>query len=89
MIEYIIDRDRWTFENGKYVCKLLFHGDVYVICPGNVNYWHIEVERFFKQKAYTSEIGIDWWYEPVSKRHKGITRGMIFKLDKWLYEKIF
>ena len=49
----------------------------------------MHVEKLFKEKAYTSELGIDWWYEPVAKRHKGITRGMIFKVDKWLYNKIF
>ena len=87
MLAHFKDIDRWTFEDGKYVCRLLFHGDAYVICPGDVNYWHNDVEHFFKQKAYTSEIGIDWWYEPVAIRHRGITRGMIFKVDEWLFNQ--
>ena len=88
MLKHFLDAKRWTFEDGKHACRLLFHGDVYVICPGDVQKWHQEVEQFFKQHAYTSELGIDWWYEPVAIRHRGITRGMIFKVDEWLYEKV-
>lgn len=87
MLAYFKDSNRWTFEDGKYACRLLFHGDFYVICPGDVQKWHNEVEHFFKQHAYTSELGIDWWYEPVAIRHRGITRGMIFKVDEWVYKK--
>lgn len=89
MIKHFKDKDRWSYEDGKYVCKLLYHGKHFVVTPGNVKTWHKDVEKLFKEKAYTSELGIDWWYEPVAKRHKGITRGMIFKVDKWLYNKIF
>lgn len=89
MISLFQDKDRWSYEDGKHVCKILFHGMDYVVTPGNIHTWHKEIEKFLKKKAYTSELGIDWWYDHVSKRHKGITRGMIIKLDKWLYEKIF
>jgi len=89
MLKHFLDNNRWTFKDGKYVCNLLFHGETYVICPGNVNHWHLEVEQYLKHIAYTSEPGIDWWYEPVAIRHRGITRGMIFKVDEWLYTKVF
>ena len=88
MLKHFLDKDRWSYEDGKYICKLLFHGDAYVFCPGNVRYWHDDVERFFKQIAYTSELGIDWWYKPVAIRSGGVTRGMILKVDEWLYKKL-
>jgi hypothetical protein len=69
------------------VCRLLYHGKDFVVTPGNIHFWHKNVERFFKKKAYTSELGIDWWYEPVATRHRGITRGMVFKVDTWLYDQ--
>lgn len=87
MIKQFRNKDRWSCEDGKYVCRLLYHGDTYAVAPGNVKNWHKDIEKYFKCHAYTSELGIDWWYEPVASRHNGVTRGMIFKLDKWLYEK--
>lgn len=89
MIKQFRDKDRWSYEDEKYVCRLLYQGTDFVVAPGDVKMWFKDVEKYFKQCAYTSELGIDWWYEPVAKRHKGITRGMIFKVDKWLYNKIF
>ena len=89
MIKQFLDKDKWSFENGKHVCRVLYHGENYVVTPGRVETWHKEVESFMKKKAYTSEVDIDWWYEPVAIRFDGITRGMIFKVDKWLYERIF
>ena len=89
MIRHFLDKDRWSYQDGKHACTLLFHGDTYVVCPGDVKNWHKAVEEYLKHCAYTSELGIDWWYEPVAKRHKGVTRGIIFKLDTWLWEKIF
>ena len=89
MIKHFRNKDRWSYEDGKYVCKLVYHGKDFVVTPGRVETWHKEVEVFLKEKAYTSELGIDWWYESVAIRFDGITRGMIFKVDKWLYEKIF
>ena len=89
MIRHFLDKDRWSYQGEKHVCTLLFHGDTYVVCPGDVKNWHKAVEEYLKQRAYTSEVGIDWWYETVAKRHRGVTRGMIFKLDTWLWEKIF
>lgn len=87
MLQQFRDKDRWTYEDGKHVCKLLYHGMDYVVTPGDVKKWHKDVEKYLKQHAYTSEMGIDWWYEPIASRHKGITRGMIFKMDEWLYKK--
>lgn len=87
MIKQFRDKDKWSFEYGKYVCRILYHGTDFVVAPGDVKMWYKDVERFFKKKAYTSELGIDWWYEPVAKRHEGITRGMIFTVDKWLYDQ--
>lgn len=87
MLKHFKEKERWTFKDGKYECKLLFHGQDYVVTPGRVSTWHEEVERYFKQHAYTSELGIDWWYEPVAIRFDGITRGMIFTVDAWLYDK--
>lgn len=89
MIAHFKDKNRWSFRDERHVCTLLFHGDTYAVSPGNVKTWHKEVEEYLKQRAYTSELGIDWWYEPVANRHRGVTRGMIFKLDEWLYNKIF
>lgn len=88
MIDYFKDKDRWTYHDGKYICSLLFHGNTYVVSPGDVKNWHKNVEKYLKHCAYTSELGIDWWYQSVAVRHKGVTRGMIFKLDEWLYKKI-
>ena len=89
MIRQFLDKDRWSYEDGKHVCRLVYYGKDYVITPGRVDEWHKEVESFFKKKAYTSEVGIDWWYESVAIRFDGITRGMVFKVDDWLYKKIF
>ena len=88
MIAYFKDKERWSIHNGKHVCTLLFHGDTYAVSPGDVKYWQSDVEKYLKHHAYTSELGIDWWYKPVAVRHNGITRGMIFELDHWLYKKI-
>lgn len=89
MIRHFQDKDRWSYEDGKHTCKVLFHGTDYVVTPGDPKIWHKEVEAFLKKRAYTSELNIDWWYSHVAKRHRGITRGIVFKLDDWLYEKIF
>lgn len=89
MIAYFKDKKRWTHHDGKHVCSLLFHGDTYAVSPGDVKTWHRDVEKYLKHHAYTSELGIDWWYKPVARRHRGVTRGMIFKVDDWLYNKIF
>ena len=89
MIKQFIDKDKWSYEDGKHVCRILYHGTDFVVTPGDINTWHNEVEAYLKKKAYTSEMGIDWWYESVAIRFDGITRGMIFKVDKWLYERIF
>ena len=89
MLSDFTDKERWAFIDGRYVCRLLYHGMDYVVLPGDIQTWHTTVETFFKQHAYTSELNLDWWYESVSIRHRGVTRGMIFKVDKWLYDKIF
>ena len=87
MLNDFRDLDRWSFQNGRHVCRLLFHGEHYAVCPGRVSAWHRDVERFFKHHAYTSEVDIDWNYEHVAVRHNGITRGMIFQVDDWLFQK--
>ena len=49
----------------------------------------VQMERFLKQIAYTSEKGIDWWCTQVAERvGNKVIRGIIFKLDPWLYEKL-
>ena len=65
--------------DGKGIC--IFPGDPYLM--------EVQMERFLKQIAYTSERGIDFWIEHVAERvGDRIYRGVIFKLDDWLYKKL-
>jgi len=49
----------------------------------------VQMERYLKQIAYTSEKGIDWWCEQVAERvGDRIFRGIILKMDDWLYNKL-
>ena len=49
----------------------------------------VQMERYLKQIAYTSERGIDWWCEQVAERAGDrIFRGVIFKIDDWLFMKM-
>lgn len=79
----------WSIRNEKWVKELIYEGDAYCIFPGDPYLMEVQMERFLKQIAYTSERGIDFWIEQVAERvGDRIYRGVIFELDDWLYKKL-
>ena len=67
----------------------MYEGEGICIFPGDPYLMEVQMERFLKQIAYTSERGIDFWIEQVAERvGDRIYRGVIFKLDDWLYQKM-
>ena len=74
---------------GQWVKQLIYEGDGICVFPGDPILMEVQMERYLKQVAYTSEKGIDWWCEQVAERvGDRIYRGIIFKMDTWLYEKL-
>jgi len=64
-------------------------GDPYSLFPGDPYLIEVQFERYLKQIAYTSERDIDWTCEQVAERvGNKIFRGLIFRLDNWLYKKL-
>lgn len=79
----------WSIRNEKWVKELIYEGEGLCIFPGDPYLFEVQMERFLKQIAYTSERGIDYWIEQVAERvGSRIYRGVIFKLDDWLYKKL-
>ena len=67
----------------------MYEGRGLCIFPGDTFLMEVQMERFLKQIAYTSERGIDYWIEQVAERvGNRIFRGIIFKMDDWLYKKM-
>ena len=57
--------------------------------PGDPILMEVQMERYLKQIAYTSERGIDFWIEQVAERvGDRIYRGVIFRVDDWLFKKL-
>ncbi len=57
--------------------------------PGDPILMEVQMERYLKQVAYTSERGIDFWIEQVAERvGDRIYRGIIFRVDDWLFKKL-
>ena len=88
MIQYLLQEDLWTFEDERHVFRLVFYGSGYVVCPGDANTWHLNIERYFKTIAYTSECNIDWDYTYIISRGPPIERGIEVRVDPWLYKKL-
>ena len=79
----------WSRKNGTWVKELIYEGDGICIFPGDPYLMEVQMERYLKQIAYTSEKGIDWWCEQVAERvGDRIFRGIILKMDDWLYNKL-
>jgi hypothetical protein len=79
----------WSIRNGKWQKQIVYEGDGLCIFPGDPYLMEVQMERFLKQLAYTSEKGIDWWCEQVAERvGDRIFRGIILKMDDWLYNKL-
>ena len=69
--------------------ELIYEGEGYCVFPGDPYLMEVQMERFLKQIAYTSEKGIDYWIEQVAERvGDRVIRGIIFKMDDWLYQKM-
>lgn len=67
----------------------MYSGEGICIFPGDPYLIEVKMERYLKQIAYTSERGIDWWCEQVAERvGDRIFRGVIFKIDDWLFMKM-
>jgi hypothetical protein len=67
----------------------VYEGEGICIFPGDPFLMEVQMERYLKQIAFTSERGIDWWCEQVVERvGDSIYRGIIFKIDDWLYKKM-
>ena len=79
----------WRQEGDRWVREIVYEGDFYVFFPGNPNTLPDKVEKMLKEIAYTSERGIDWEATQVAERvGTKVIRGVIFKLDNWLYLKL-
>ena len=84
-----VNLTKWSIRNGKWVKELIYEGEGYCVFPGDPYLMEVQMERFLKQIAYTSERGIDWWCEQVAERvGDRVIRGIIFKMDDWLYQKM-
>jgi len=69
--------------------QLIYEGNGYCVFPGDPYLMEVQMERFLKQIAYTSEKNIDWWCEQIAERvGERVIRGIIFKVDDWLYKKM-
>ena len=80
---------KWSIKNGTWTKQLVYEGDGICIFPGDPYLMEVQMERYLKQIAYTSEKGIDWWCEQVAERvGDRIFRGIILKMDDWLYNKL-
>jgi hypothetical protein len=79
----------WRKKNERWTKQIVYEGDGICIFPGDPYLMEVQLERYLKQIAYTSERGIDFWIEQVAERvGDRIFRGVIFKLDPWLYDKM-
>ena len=47
------------------------------------------MEKYMKEKQFTSELGIDWTYNPIATR-KGntVTRGVRVEMDKEIFHRV-
>ena len=80
---------KWSIKNGTWVKELIYEGEFYCVFPGDPWLMEVQMERFLKQIAYTSEKGIDWWCTQVAERvGNKVIRGIIFKMEDWLYKKL-
>ena len=79
----------WSIKSEKWTKQIVYEGKGLCFFPGDPYLMEVQMERFLKQIAYTSERGIDFWIEQVAERvGDRIYRGIIFKLDDWLYKKM-
>lgn len=85
----LLHEERWTWNGNRFCQSILFRGNPVCACPGRVSMWHRVIERVFKEKAYTSELGIDWNYRYIAERHGyDITRGIYVEIDDWLLSNL-
>lgn len=87
MLNAFLSQEGWTFDGARWRKDLLYHGDTYCICPGRPQRWDKVLNAFFKRNVFTSEQNIDWWSEHVIIRGNGVTRGAIYTVDPWLFER--
>jgi hypothetical protein len=88
MLRLLLNRAGWKYNGLRFTKKVVFTGNMFCVCPGRVNTWHQDIEAFFKRKAYTSELGIDWSYEYITKRSfYRIHRGIYVEVDEWLFQQ--
>ncbi len=80
---------KWSINRGRWTKEFVYSGKGICIFPGDPYLMEVQMERYLKQIAYTSEKGIDWWCEQVAERvGDRIFRGIILKMDDWLYNKL-
>lgn len=90
MLCLLKDASLWKYNGTRYVNRIVFTGYLLCVCPGKVSQWYKEIERFFKEKAYTSELDIDWSYYYIAERKNNfICRGIHVEMDTWLFQKCF
>ena len=87
MMRAFLQREGWFFDGEHWRKDLVYHGDVFAVCPGIPNRWDHHIETYLKKIAYTSEKGIDWWSQHVAVIGKGVSRGAIYTMDPWLFER--
>lgn len=87
MMRAFLHRDGWFFDGARWRKDLVYHGDLFAICPGRPNQWDREIEKYLKNIAYTSEKGIDWSSQHVAVIGRGVSRGAIYTMDPWLFER--
>lgn len=87
MMDLFYKKCNWTWNGQRYYNNISFSGNPYVVCPGRVSTWHKDIEMYLKDKAFTSELGIDWSYKYIAERDGyNIKRGIRVEIDKWLYD---
>ena len=85
----LTQRERWFWNGNRYWQQIVYTGNPVCVCPGRASAWHREIERVFKEKAYTSELGIDWNYKYIAERYGfDITMGIYLEIDEWLLNNL-
>lgn len=88
MLRLFRNRAGWHYDGMRFTKEIVFTGNMSCVCPGRVSTWHRDIEAFFKKKAYTSELDIDWSYKYISKRSfYRIYRGIYVEVDEWLFHQ--
>lgn len=86
----LLQKNMWFFDGKSFVREIICTGNTVCVCPGNAALWHKDIETIFKEKAYTSELYLDWNYKYIIHRDGyRIKRGIKIYVDEWLFRNLW